>query len=335
MIKDFFEVPDYYPAFHCKGKDCRNCCCQGWKITLTQDEYFRLQSIDCSKEMKDKIEAYVSVLPHPNMDEYARINFNYLGACPLRLENGYCGLQVECGEENIPSVCRYYPRSPRLYPKKECCISSSCEWVVERMIGQKGPFHTISKELSFLFEDDEKKEEIPENYTSIRKHCIEILEEGKGLKEKLIEIISYMKDDVSVLTIENISSILMEIRKDYARSVSIASYLEDIKQDKSMDKILSLLHQQNQETETWISKVLVNHLFYMKFPFLPLKDRKDVSLALYLMVYLYLEILFYSWKGDKNGFVDITSAFFRVGEHSNIYEVILFHLHRLQQLKQA
>ncbi len=329
MIKDFFEVPDYYPEFHCKGKDCRNCCCQGWRITLTQDEYFRLQSIDCSKVMKEKIEAYVSVLPHPSIDEYARINFNYLGECPLRLENGYCGLQVECGEEKIPSVCRYYPRSPRLYPKKECCISNSCELVIERMIDEKTPFHTLSKELSFYFEDDEKKEEAPKDYITIRNHCIEIMQEDIGLKEKLLEIISYLKDDDSVLTKENVSSVLKKVREAFIRSISISSYLEDIKEDKTMDEILTVLSQRNRMTETWISKILINHFSYMKFPFLPLKDTKGISLALYLMVHLYLEILFYDWKGDRNTFVDITSSFFRVGEHSNIYEVILFHLHKL------
>lgn len=329
MIKDFFEVPEYYPDFHCKGKDCRNCCCQGWKITLTQDEYFHLQSIDCSKEMKEKIEAYVSVLPHPSMDEYARINFNYLGECPLRLENGYCGLQVECGEENIPSVCRYYPRSPRLYPKKECCISNSCEWVVESLIDNQKTFKTIPLELSFFFNDDESKEEMPEDYIEKRRHCIEIFNEKISLKEKLLSIISYLKEDESLLKDKNVFSILKEVRKTFSRSVSISSYLEDVKEDKSMDDILSLLKERNPLTEDWISRVFVNHLFYMKFPFLPIKERTDISLALYILVLLYLEILFYGWKGDRNGFVDITSSFFRVGEHSNLYEVILFHLKKI------
>ncbi len=49
MFKARFSVPSYYGGFACKGKECRNCCCQGWKITLNQKEYFSLQSLDVPK----------------------------------------------------------------------------------------------------------------------------------------------------------------------------------------------------------------------------------------------------------------------------------------------
>lgn len=55
MFKARFSVPSYYGGFACKGKECRNCCCQGWKITLNQKEYFSLQSLDVPKSVRDKI----------------------------------------------------------------------------------------------------------------------------------------------------------------------------------------------------------------------------------------------------------------------------------------
>ena len=95
MITGKFIVPDYYPEFLCKGSKCRSCCCDGWTITVNQDEYFRLRDLDLSKDRKEKVDAYIGILPHPTSDRYARINLNFFGECPRRLENGYCGLQVE------------------------------------------------------------------------------------------------------------------------------------------------------------------------------------------------------------------------------------------------
>lgn len=310
MIHGKFIVPSYYKDFQCKGKDCRNCCCQGWKITLTQKEYFQLLDVDCSSLLKEKILAYVGILPHPNELEYARINFNYNGECPLRLENGYCGLQVECGEEKIPSVCRYYPRAPHLYPKKECSISNSCEWVIESLLQHEITFE--EKELSFAFEEKEEDNHVEEEEK--RKECLSILKKEESLEECLKEIILSLKEDVSLIDEEKHASILLELKKTFAHSASLMFLLENCVDMKNTVSI---------EEEAWMKKILINHLFYLRFPYL--RKIQNPGICLYYAVLLWKWILSCNQKAHtKEEFIDLSASFFRVGEHSNLYEVIDF-----------
>ncbi len=311
MIHGKFIVPSYYKEFQCKGKDCRNCCCQGWKITLTQKEYFQLLDVDCSSSLKEKILAYVGILPHPNEMEYARINFNYQGECPLRLENGYCGLQVECGEEKIPSVCRYYPRAPHLYPRKECSISNSCEWVIEYLLEHEITFE--ERELSFAFEEKEEKMNRIEEEEK-RKEFLSILQKENSLDDCLKEIILSLKEDASMTDKEKHASFLMEMKKTFSHSASLMFLLENC-----VDMKTSV----SKEEEEWMKKVLINHLFYLRFPYL--RKIQNPGICLFYAVLFWKWILSCNQKtGTKKEFVDLSASFFRVGEHSNLYEVIDF-----------
>ncbi len=311
MIHGKFIVPSYYKEFQCKGKDCRNCCCQGWKITLTQKEYFQLLDVDCSSSLKEKILAYVGILPHPNEMEYARINFNYQGECPLRLENGYCGLQVECGEEKIPSVCRYYPRAPHLYPRKECSISNSCEWVIEYLLEHEITFE--ERELSFAFEEKEEKMNRIEEEEK-RKESLSILQKENSLDDCLKEIILSLKEDASMIDKEKHASFLMEMKKTFSHSASLMFLLENC-----VDMKTSV----SKEEDEWMKKVLINHLFYLRFPYL--RKIQNPGICLFYAVLFWKWILSCNQKtGMKEEFVDLSASFFRVGEHSNLYEVIDF-----------
>lgn len=63
MFEGDFLVPEYYDSFICKGKDCRNCCCQGWNITLTMKDYAKLMNLEVSDNLRDKINNGISVFP--------------------------------------------------------------------------------------------------------------------------------------------------------------------------------------------------------------------------------------------------------------------------------
>ena len=55
-------VPDYFDSFSCKCGSCRNACCKGWKIAVTQEEYYRLIDLECSETLHEKIEsAFVKI----------------------------------------------------------------------------------------------------------------------------------------------------------------------------------------------------------------------------------------------------------------------------------
>lgn len=323
MFQGSFKVPSYYSSFVCKGKDCRNCCCDGWTITLTEKEYFEIQNLDVSEDLKEKIEAYVGILPHPTEEEYARINLNYRGECPLRREdNGYCGLQVEVGEEKIPSICRYYPRAPRLYPEKECCISNSCEWVIEYLLQDEEKISFEKKKLSFAFDDDEARKEYAADYKEKQKACFSILEDrSTDVLSRIHKIGSYLK--VPLFPTEYISEELSELRKSFSHSASLEDKLSAFEADRDPQVREEEIHRLVPSFDIKAEKILVNHLFFLQFPYVEGKNDFQRAYLGLLFVYLFgTEYILANLKEySLEAFVDLTSVYFRVAEHSNFYDL--------------
>ena len=43
---DIYLAPDYVPGFACKMGACRAACCEGWPISFSMTDYFRLIGVD-------------------------------------------------------------------------------------------------------------------------------------------------------------------------------------------------------------------------------------------------------------------------------------------------
>lgn len=324
MFQDKFKVPSYYKRFHCKGKECRTCCCQGWNVTLSENEYFKLLDENCSPYLKEKIEAYVGIIPNPTADRYARINFDYNGQCPLRLENGYCGLQVECGEENIAYVCRYYPRAPHRYPYPCCSISDSCEAILEELMNDSYSFSFDEMKLAFAF-DTTKKDILPKDYQDKHSKCFTIVKEGE---EDIFTLIDRIFDYLGQPKINFDNSLLKDICYSYRKSFSIADYLYFTKEkEKPLFFIYEELKRDYPNLNHYLKNIILNHFLYIRFPYVSDKTNyKENAVGLYYLVALWLYILFYNLKRkDKEEFTDITANFFRSAEQSNLYDVIAFY----------
>ena len=132
-------VPDYFPSFRCKCGACRACCCSGWAVSISADEYFRLIGVDCSPELRRRLDRALHLLPNPTPDRCARLDPDWQGACSLQMPNGLCALQSECGEEVLPKVCRLYPRGLRSAFEREGSCANSCEAVVELFLHRQTP----------------------------------------------------------------------------------------------------------------------------------------------------------------------------------------------------
>ena len=104
-----FKVPNYYKNFICKGHDCRHTCCKGWDVSISMKEYFKTQSLNCSKNLRKILDKTFYISSNANPDRYAIISKNENNDCPLHMDNGYCMLHYECGEQALPSVCHYFP----------------------------------------------------------------------------------------------------------------------------------------------------------------------------------------------------------------------------------
>ena len=106
-------VPDYFPSFRCKIGGCRHSCCEGWAISVTMKDYFKLLSVPCSEELRRRIDTALHLYDYPTETKYAQISPRYDGNCGMRLPDGRCGLHAELGEEALSEVCRLYPRGIR------------------------------------------------------------------------------------------------------------------------------------------------------------------------------------------------------------------------------
>jgi len=69
-----YLVPDYYPEFSCKMGACRTACCEGWPISFSLSDYFRLLGVECSAELRRKLDCSMHLSDHPTPEAYAQIS---------------------------------------------------------------------------------------------------------------------------------------------------------------------------------------------------------------------------------------------------------------------
>ena len=142
-----YLTPDYYPEYHCKMGACRSACCEGWPISISMEDYFRLLGLSCSPELRSRLDAGIHPALHPTPERYAQIGPRYDGSCPLRLEDGRCRLHAEMGEGALSAVCRLYPRGVRADGEPECSCADSCEAVLELFLHRDAPLRFLPMRL--------------------------------------------------------------------------------------------------------------------------------------------------------------------------------------------
>lgn len=142
-----FLCPEYYPAFSCKMGACRTACCSGWPISFSLGDYFHLQSLECSAELRDKLDRGIRVSLNPTPESYAQFAPCYDGNCYMRLADGRCSIHAELGEDALTDVCRLYPRGARSGDGYEISCANSCEAVPELLFKQEAPLQFILQEL--------------------------------------------------------------------------------------------------------------------------------------------------------------------------------------------
>ena len=185
------RMPDYYPHFACKGGACRATCCRGWDVSLPMDEYFRLLGLDCSPELRARLDGAFHAVDAPSPERYAQISHNWLGDCPMQREDGLCALQCECGETVLPAVCRRYPRGARGLFDRECACSNSCEAVLEMFWDREAPLGFVEGSDGGLFPEAAPAPEPrrAQRYRAIRALCFGTMQDRSlGLAQRLLRI---------------------------------------------------------------------------------------------------------------------------------------------------
>lgn len=177
-----YRIPDYFPYFACKMGACRNACCQGWPISITLQNYFDLLGLDCSPDLRRRLDGGMHIADNPSPEHYAQFSPRYDGNCPLRMEDGRCALHADIGEHVLPDICRLYPRGIRLEKGQlECSCAGSCEGVLELFLHREAPVEFMEKELDLtnppLLEERSAYFETMGRDWEIRHHFIRILQD--------------------------------------------------------------------------------------------------------------------------------------------------------------
>lgn len=361
-----FLVPDYYENFHCKGGDCRSTCCDGWGISVTREEYFRLLGMDCPPDLRKRLDCAFHSPRDPSPERYMLLTPRWDGDCPLRAEDGLCALQCACGEEVLPSICRYYPRGVRTEFACECSCTNSCEKVLEMLFEREEPLTFVTRPLHFAYDPPRARAlRKPRGYyNAIRKMCGDILhyrKESIGARvwrvhRALKEIAPLMDGDAgemmatltrlslcaeplpmvkqpiepSLQTVRDMAEVLAE------NSVSLSDYnaaargaLPDA---AAYEKAGAHFEALFPHWERDMENMLLNHIFYECFPFSDaqesLADEGAALCATYALV-RYLTVGYLADKKSRDDYVDAAAAAFRLIEHSRFDHNAAVILHRL------
>lgn len=359
-MEEPYLVPDYFPAFSCKMGACRRPCCEGWPITVTMKDYFTLLGVDCSPELRRRIDCGLHLSLHPTEDAYAQILPRYDGQCPLHLSDGRCALHAECGDTMLAAVCRLYPRGVRNGKDRECSCANSCEAVLELLLTRREPlrfiqlrrdfglpdapeplhfFHTAGRgqaiRLWLISQLQRREHPLPQRMLLLGRalHAVEAALDAQD--EPLIDAYLSGKTVISapelpvpdhsrllagLEALEHMLSLLEESNsiREYSKT-ALACFGNDenafARYEAAAARFAALLPQ----WETWFEHMLVNHMFFVQFPF---QDRpvtlKDEYLSL-CAVYLLLRCLLVGCLAENGSItraVDVAAAAFRLVDHT-------------------
>lgn len=329
-------VPEYINKFKCKCGDCRNVCCRGWGISVTEAEYFRLIGLSCSKPLRRTLDSAFYIADRPTHESYAFVSPSPDGACRLLGKDGFCTLQQSCGEGVLPSVCRLYPRSYKSGLQLEGSCSASCEATVEALIEQPCPMRFIEIERDISGALPMPNAGAQEN-DDLRKHCIAVMQNRSlSLRERIIHIGHLLLNPLFVPFsqnhtpdfLQNAEKLILAFREI---SPNIAEYGEKALASVGLPgsdlqlaaalwrKALRRAYSVLPDLDDYFENLMVNHLFYEQFPNIPAcKTPRDAYISFYA-AYTLVRFIGVCLGETRDAFVDAVAASFRYIEHSDFY----------------
>ncbi len=355
-----YLYPDYFPAFRCKMGACRRPCCEGWPISVSMKDYFTLLGVDCSPELRRKLDTCLHLLPHPTQEAYAQISPRYDGQCPLHMADGRCALHAELGDGVLAAVCRLYPRGVRNGEDREVSCANSCEAVLEMLLHREAPLTFRQSPMAFglpdapprvhFFHTAGREQEIRLWFISVVQNrryplrqrmlllgeAVRVMDEALAARDdaRVIRLLSGEEtvpvppipaiDHAHLLT--GLATIERFLTITDEHSNSIREYGEQALRrfHGSSDPFVQyqasgmLFERRAPEWETWFEHMLVNHMFFVQFPFqdrpVPLGDEYLALCAVYMLLRC---LLIGNADRDETGLVDVAAAAFRLIDHTS------------------
>jgi len=357
-----FLIPDYFTEFHCKMGNCRAACCQGWPISVSMENYFRLLGMDCTPELRSRLDVGLRIADRPTKDQYARFNPRWDGDCPMRMEDGRCSIHAEAGEDALPQICRLYPRGIRQgvnpHELPECSCANSCEATLELFFNRSAPLSFILRRMTLDIPDAAHRVsrfETMNREQELRLFFIGLLQDRSySLPQRIARLGAAVYDMDAALNAKDsdaVQSLLdgnlpvhpepehlpMEFALTIAENMvdlldSRSSNLRErgefaLSYFKSGESPLTQYHSANEhfqtlfpEWEIFFEHMLVNHVFFDRFPYQdrPVTPYEEVTAL--CAVYTLLRFLALGWMSDETSadeLIDTMAAAFRLVEHTD------------------
>ena len=302
-----YLVPDYYPDFQCKMGDCRHACCEGWPISLSMTDYFRLLGADCPPDMRDRLDRALRIALHPTPDRYAQLVPRYDGSCAMHMPDGRCAIHAYLGPENLAAVCRLYPRGVRTGTHHECSCANSCEKTLEMFLHREAPLTFRTMELvtgvpestvrSQYFYDagrgqdirlwlislmQDRRFSLPDRLIRLG-HALRTLDEAldarnDALVAALLDGSASFDESAPALPPDDIlrplqtAAQLLHIISEHSQSVyeygqKANAWFTAGEPVTQYHRACALMEQLLPDWENWFEHMLVNHMFFSQMPF--------------------------------------------------------------------
>lgn len=332
--------PTYFENFTCKASACRHVCCNGWRVSLSNSEYLRLSRLNCSKELRKKIDSALIIYERPEPDRYAYLASNENGSCLLLDLDGLCSLQRECGADVIASVCRMYPRTVHVGGAAEPVCSGSCEAVIEHLIADTSPieFRMTYREV----ESTPPSIHSNEDQIRLRIKCIEeIQNSAEDITSRVLALgRSLLGDEPPLMThdhaayltaaydlIHNLSPFapaLAEWGEEALRILGVTD--RNAINDEVCNRFEKFQHRIKSnipEIDTYFGKIFANHMYYEQFPYtVDCRNTREayVSFCATFVLVTFISVCCFDCDRPIESFVDSVAAVFRTVEHSAFYK---------------
>lgn len=173
-------MPAYYKDFHCLMGDCQDTCCTGWRIEFNKKDYLAIKRAPKSEELEELLGQGMRRLREREHDGmYAEFLARGEDHCTLQSPEGLCRLQLECGADTLPEVCKVFPRVAHWsMAARELSLSPACEGVLSLL-------WDLPEGIDFIEEPLEKKDfrnyapvnPVAGRFADIRSFCIDVLQE--------------------------------------------------------------------------------------------------------------------------------------------------------------
>ena len=327
--------PDYFSRFRCKCGDCRAVCCHGWRITLSRAEYFRLLGIECSPELRRRIDTAFYISENPTEEEYAYISPSADGNCHMLDEDGWCMLHRECGEGVQPAVCRLYPRAIRPGNPTEAVCSGSCEKTIEMLMEEPYPLPFTVTELQT--ESTPPPAADLESF-AMRRRCLELWQAEGSARDRfaaLSHLLGVAEDGFSVDTTADFLTYARDLLEFFARGdITLCDLADEALERFSMTDGVSdasvkaftdaeaRLKSMLPDLEHHYGNILANHMFYVSFPYATegacFPDAYRAFAAVYVITRFLCACAVFG-ENVRDTFADIAATAMRYMEHTDFY----------------